>query len=83
MSQNQSFYVTYDSYAFNFADVILVDINLDVKNYSNTNLLDDFSVSLSGFEDAIKSIGTNCKEDALIIIETTVLEQLTILYIHS
>ncbi len=73
VSQNQSFYATYDSYAFNFADVILVDINLDVKkNYSNTNLLDDFSVSLSGFEDAIKSIGANCKEDALIIVETTV-----------
>ena len=38
----------------------------------HTDKVVDYSVDISGFKAAIKSIGENCKEDALILIETTV-----------
>ena len=71
--RNNNFYATYDTYAFKKADYIIVDINLDVqKNISTDHDLENYNVSLSGFKNAIKTIGENCKEDALILIETTV-----------
>jgi UDP-N-acetyl-D-glucosamine dehydrogenase len=75
-AQNKNnLYATYDTYAFSKADVIIVDINLDVQKqdhhiFSNDNV--NYSVDLSGFKSAMKSIGDVCKEDALILIETTV-----------
>ena len=35
-------------------------------------MLNDFDVDLSGFKLTIESIGKNCKEDVLILVETTV-----------
>ena len=51
------------------------DINLDVKKldfHINSNDIVDYSVDLSGFKSAIRSIGNYCKEDILVLIETTV-----------
>lgn len=68
-----NFYATYDSKAFEYADVIIVDINLDVKKEtSSTGDLVSFDVPLQGFKNAIESIGRSCREDVLIIVETTV-----------
>jgi len=68
-----NFFATTEMDAYKFADVIIVDINLDVEkeNYS-TGELTDYNVDLSSFKKAISSIGENCKDDALILIETTV-----------
>lgn len=64
---------TYDPVAYEYADVIIVDINLDVQKNSNKNAsLKDFDVNLSGFKSAIKSIGSNCRDDVLVLVETTV-----------
>jgi UDP-N-acetyl-D-glucosamine dehydrogenase len=64
---------TYDPSVYSHADVIIVDINLDVVKKSNKDdSLEAFDVDLSWFEFAIKSIGKNCKEDVLILVETTV-----------
>lgn len=64
---------TYDPIAYKYADVIIVDINLDVKKVSDSKReLVKFDVNLNGFESAVKSIGQECKEDALILVETTV-----------
>lgn len=64
---------TFDSYAYSKADVIIVDINLDVAKESDFyGGLNDFEVDLTGFKKAMKAIGDNCKEDVLILIETTV-----------
>lgn len=66
-------YATYDPLIFSHADIVIVDINLDVEKISEDNYeLKDFSVNLDGFKAAISSIGCNMKEDALIIVETTV-----------
>ena len=73
--KKNNFYATSDTYAFSKADVVIVDINLDVQKkdkHIKSNQLVDFSVDLSGFKSAIKSIGEFCKEDALVLIETTV-----------
>ena len=71
--QQGNFYATHDSNAFKHADVIIVDINLDVtkENNSDGDLL-SFDVPLESFKKAIESIGSSCKEDVLILVETTV-----------
>lgn len=71
--ENGNFLATYDSKAFQYADVIIVDINLDVKKQSNENgELKSFDVNLSNFKVAIQSIGRNCQDNVLILVETTV-----------
>ena len=64
---------TFDSYAYSVADVIIVDINLDVlKNSDFSKTLINYDVNLKPFEKGIETIGNNCKEDVLILVETTV-----------
>ncbi len=71
--QKQNFYATYDPYCFSKADVVIVDINLDVDKVSTfTKELESYSVTLEGFKKAIKAIGDNCKQDVLVLVETTV-----------
>src|SRR6476620_12464447 len=66
-------YATYDSYAYSKANVVVVDINLDVKKQSNGNgQLEEYSVDLTPFRKAIESIGANCKPDVMVLVETTV-----------
>ena len=68
-----NFHATFDSYAYTKADVIIVDINLDVQKNSGTRgELNDFDVDLTPFRKAMESIGRNCKPDVLVLIETTV-----------
>jgi len=67
------FYATYDTYAYSVADVIIVDINLDVQKHSDPQMeLLGYDVDLSGFKKAMMTIGDNCKESALVLVETTV-----------
>ena len=68
-----NFLATYDPVAYQYADVVIVDINLDVQKKSyETNALKDFNVDLNGFKAAIQSIGRNCRDDILVLVETTV-----------
>jgi len=64
-------YATYDQRCLSYADVVIVDINLDVDKKYASNLL-SFDVPIESFRSAVRSIGENCKEDALILVETTV-----------
>ena len=71
--QKGNLLATFDSYAYTKADIIIVDINLDVAKESDFyGELNDFKVDLTAFKKAMKAIGDNCKEDVLILIETTV-----------
>lgn len=65
-----NFHATTDPYAYSLADVIIVDVNLDVAKHG----VDDpsYGVDLSGFRSAIETIGANCRPDALVLVETTV-----------
>lgn len=69
----KNFYATFDPTAFSYADVIIVDINLDVtKIKDDEGDIESYDVPLNGFKKAIESIGHVCREDVLILIETTV-----------
>ena len=71
--ENENFFATTETDAYKFADVIIVDINLDVEKENHiSGKLTKYNVDLSAFKKAISSIGQNCKEDALILVETTV-----------
>ena len=64
---------THDEYAFRFADVIVIDINLDVQKFSAPDkTLNSFDVDLAPFRLAMETVFKNCKEDAFILVETTV-----------
>jgi nucleotide sugar dehydrogenase len=68
-----NFYATFDASAISHADVVIVDVNFDVvKTNDESGLLKEFDVDLEPFSSAIKTIASNCKPDALILIETTV-----------
>jgi nucleotide sugar dehydrogenase len=68
-----NFYATFDPYAYAHADVVIVDVNLDVdKEASEWRDLTGYEVDLSGLRSAIEAIGRNCKEDVLVLVETTV-----------
>jgi len=68
-----NFFATVDPVAYSAADVIIVDINLDVKKVSNDKyVLINFSVNLEPFTQAMKTIGNYCKPDVLVLVETTV-----------
>jgi len=68
-----NFFATVDPAAYSAADVIIVDINLDVKKDSNAQYaLNNYSVNLEPFTAAMKTIGAYCKPDVLILVETTV-----------
>jgi UDP-N-acetyl-D-mannosaminuronate dehydrogenase len=70
--QKKNYYATFDAYAYSKADVVVVDINLDVKKSLNARDPEEYSVDLTPFCKAIESIGKNCKEDVLVLVETTV-----------
>lgn len=68
-----NFFATFDSSAYKYADIIIVDINLDVQKASHpSGELNNFDVNLDSFKLAIQSIGNSCKDDVLILVETTV-----------
>ncbi len=71
--KKKNYYATVDPYAYSKADVVIVDINLDVKKHSSPpDETGEYSVDLTPFKKAIESIGTHCKPDALVLVETTV-----------
>lgn len=71
--EKKNLYATCDAYAYNKADIVIVDINLDVKKQSNgIGHLENYSVDLTPFKKAIAAIGTHCKPDILVLVETTV-----------
>ncbi len=57
--------------AYDLADVILVDIHLDVTGVQGEDL-SAVGVDLGGFEVAMRTIGSRMRPDALVMVETTV-----------
>jgi len=66
-------YATFDDYAYIHADVVIVDVNLDVQKQSTAEgELFEFDVNLDSFSKAIETIANKCKPEVLIVVETTV-----------
>lgn len=71
--EKQNLLATCDPYAYSKADVIVVDINLDVQKQSNGNgELNGYNVDLTPFRKAVESIGNWCRPEVLVLVETTV-----------
>ena len=71
--KKNNFYATTDNYAYSRADIIIVDVNLDVqKEVTKKKELLNYNVDLQHFKSAIKVIARNVKENVLILVETTV-----------
>lgn len=68
-----NFFATSDVSYYAEADVVIVDINLDVqKGTYDVHKENNYSVSLDGFKKAMRTIAERCKKDLLLLIETTV-----------
>ena len=67
--KKNNFFATADKRALNFADYVIIDVNLDVDKSINSN---EFNVKIDGFKKAVIDVGENCKEDVIILVETTV-----------
>lgn len=71
--RKNTFYATYDSYAYSKAEIVIVDINLDVEKKLNSDgELESYDVNLEPFKSAIRTIAKKCKNDVLVLIESTV-----------
>lgn len=65
---NGNLWATSDPEYFQFADIVVVDINLDVK-YTEAQ---EPRLDLTLFKEAMQTLGSQIKPDTLIIVETTV-----------
>jgi nucleotide sugar dehydrogenase len=57
--------------AYGLADVIIVDVPLDVVDRAVTSA-EDIELGLAGFEAALRTVGRAMRENALVMVETTV-----------
>lgn len=69
--ENGNIMATTNSYAYEVADIIVVDINLDVRKKSPGDVREPI-VELENFKEAMRTIAQRMKPSCLIIIETTV-----------
>lgn len=68
LKKNGNFEATSDETVFQKADIVVVDINLDVYYDDNRKPY----LNLSAFKNAVNTLGKNIRQDTLVIIETTV-----------
>ena len=62
---------TYLEQVYEIADVVVVDVNLDIHK-SGLGKVDDYRFGYDAYERALTSVALRTKEDCLILIETTV-----------
>lgn len=68
-----NFLATCDERAYEVADVVLIDVNLDVQKESTADrALEGYDVDLTPFKKACRTVAERCKADVLVIVETTV-----------
>lgn len=69
--KNKNLIATFSNYAFSKADVVVVDINLDVRK-KELGKPYDYEFSYDSLRNAVKTIADNINENTLIILESTV-----------
>lgn len=71
MAQSQgNFTATYSETAYTMADIIIVDVNVDVHREAPGDI-NKYEVSLDGLKAAIQTLARHMKPDALVLVETT------------
>jgi nucleotide sugar dehydrogenase len=69
--ENRNLYATSKPDAYGLADVIVVDIPLAVRDRNVENPV-DVEIDLASFASGISVVGRHMREDALVLVETTV-----------
>jgi len=71
VKEKQNLIATWVPEVYEYADIIIVDINLDVKK-TELGKAQDADVNIEPFKTAIRSVGALLKPECLLLIETTV-----------
>ena len=71
MLKNKNFIATYSKYAYNVADIVIIDVHLDINKKKIGNAY-DYSFTYEFYKKAIEVVAKNVRENTLIMIETTV-----------
>ncbi len=69
--ENGNLIATYSEHAYSVADVVVVDVNLDIRKKATGNPW-EYDFNFDAFEKAIRSIAEKIREHVLVIVETTV-----------
>jgi nucleotide sugar dehydrogenase len=69
--KNKNILATYSSYAYTKADIVIIDINLDIHKKEIGNPY-DYSFSYDNFISSITNIAKHIHEETLVIVESTV-----------
>lgn len=68
-----NFLATCSEHAYEVADVVVVDVNLDVEKATDSDrVLRGYDVNLSPFKSACRTVAERCSPETLVIVETTV-----------
>lgn len=68
-----NFLATCDERAYELADIVIIDINLDVqKETTGDRELQAYDVNLGPFKKACQAVASRCSSDVLVVVETTV-----------
>lgn len=62
---------TFSDFAYSVADVIVIDIHLDIKKKA-VGVVKDYEFTYGIYKKALESVAAKAKEDVLVIVETTV-----------
>lgn len=69
--KGERIFATYSKYAYKIADIVVIDINLDIHKKEIGNPY-DYSFSYEQYINSINSIADNITEETLIVVESTV-----------
>ena len=69
--KNKNFYATYSNYSYAKADIVVIDLNMDIKKKSLGDAY-NYNFTYKNYEKAIKNVSDNIKENSIVIVETTV-----------
>lgn len=69
--KNKNVMATYSSYAYEVADIVVVDIHLDIHKSELGNVI-SYDFSYDAFQQALRIVADRIGEGTLVVIETTV-----------
>ena len=69
--KNKNFLATYSNFSYAKADIVVIDLHLDIKKKSIGESY-NYNFSFEEYKKAIKVVADNISEDSLVVVETTV-----------
>lgn len=70
-NKNKNFLATCCNFAYSIADIVVIDLHLDIKKKNIGNAY-DYDFSFDVYKKSIQLVADNISEDTLVVVETTV-----------